>query len=122
LRILNALYQSHPVLKAKLLATGTDALVFADPVTGPSGIGFSPRESAVLDPTKWKSANAVGVALETLRIQFREGTAREAPINRAPTERAITVEEQEKARTGAIIQATQAKKKFAFRKPGAAPA
>jgi len=117
LRILTAEYQQHAILRAKLLASGTDALVFADPVIGPSGIGLSPRESAVLDPTKWKSANAVGVALETLRIQLREGTAREAPKNTAPTERAITVEEQEAARTGAIIQA---KKKFQFRKPGAA--
>ena len=118
LRILTAEYQQHPVLRAKLLTTGTDALVFADPVIGPSGVGLSPRETAVLDPTKWKSSNAVGVALETLRIQLREGTAREAPKNTAPTERAITVEEQEAARTGAIIQA---KKKFQFRKPGAAP-
>jgi predicted NAD-dependent protein-ADP-ribosyltransferase YbiA (DUF1768 family) len=116
LRILTALYQQHAVLKAKLLATGTDALVFADPVAGPLGVGFSPRESAVLDPTKWKSINAVGVALETLRIQIREGTAREAPKNTAPTQRAITVEEQEAAKTGAIIQA---KKKFQFKRPGA---
>jgi hypothetical protein len=57
----------------------------------------------------------MGVALETLRTQMREGVAGEAPINAAPTERAITEEEMAAARTGAIIAQ---KKRFAFRKPG----
>lgn len=113
LRILTALYQQHPELKEKLLSTGTDALVFADIVPGPSGIGLGPRDAGVLDPARWRAENAMGVALETLRIQFREGAAGEAPENSAPKERAITEEEQAAARTGAII----AQRKFQFRKP-----
>ena len=117
LRVLTAMYQQHPELKERLLATGTDALVFADIFPGPSGIGLGPRDAGVLDPSRWRGPNAMGVALETLRIQLREGVAGEAPENTAPRERAITEEEQAKAREGAII--AQQKKKFAFRKPGA---
>lgn len=115
LRVLTALYQQHPELKERLLASGTDALVFADIFPGPSGVGLGPRDAGILDPSRWRGANAMGVALETLRTQMREGVAGEAPVNAAPTERAITEEEMAAARTGAIIAQ---KKKFAFRKPG----
>jgi predicted NAD-dependent protein-ADP-ribosyltransferase YbiA (DUF1768 family) len=115
LRVLTALYQQHPELKERLLATGTDALVFADIFPGPSGVGLAPREAGILDPSRWKGPNAMGVALETLRIQMREGVAGEAPVNAAPTERAITEDEMAAARTGAIIAQ---KKKFSFKKPG----
>lgn len=103
LRIFTAVYQQHPELKEKLLQTGTDALVFADVRKGPSGIGFGENTKESLDPSKWTGENAVGLALETLRYQFREGSAKEAAIDLAPTESVITEEEQEKAKVGAII-------------------
>jgi hypothetical protein len=59
----------------------------------------------VLDPTKWKGENAVGVAQETVRTQMREGGLAEAPVNDAPTEGVITEEEQKKAKVAAIINA-----------------
>lgn len=109
LRIFTSLYQQHPELKEKLLKTGTDALVFADVRQSPSGTGVGPRTRECLDPSLWTGENAVGFALETLRYQFREGTAKEAARDTAPTESVITVEEQERAKVGAIIGA---RKKF----------
>jgi len=103
LRIFTATYQQHPELKDRLLQTGTDALVFADVRQGPSGTGVGERTKECLDPSKWTGENAVGLALETLRYQFREGSAKEAAVDEAPTEAVITEEQQEKAKVGAII-------------------
>ena len=87
----------------KLLATGTDALVFADVREGPSGIGLAEKDSGVLDPNKWRGENAVGLAQETVRTRLREGELEEAPVNATPNNSVITEEEQEKAKVGAII-------------------
>lgn len=119
LRIFTSIYQQHPELQKQLLATGTDALVFADTRKGPSGAGVGERDRDILDPAKWSGENAVGVALETLRYQMREGTAAEAALNAKPTEAVITEEEQQKARTGAIIGQAR---RFQFKRPGGPPA
>lgn len=103
LKIFTQLYQQTDALKERLLATGTDTLVYADIREGPSGVGLDEKDSGVLDPTKWKGENAVGLALETVRTQMREGNLKESPANNNPNERAITEEEQDKARVGAII-------------------
>ena len=115
LRIFTAIYQQHSELKEKLLNTGTDALVFADVRQGPSGAGFGEQSKEILDPARWTGDNALGLALETLRYQFREGTAKESSKTDAPNESVITKEEQDKAKVGAIIQA---KKFFPKRPPG----
>jgi len=117
LRILTAVYQQHPELLQKLMATGTDALVFADVRQGPSGTGVGEQSREVLDPARWTGENAMGIALETLRYQLREGNAKESARTESVKEAVITEEEQNKAKLGAIIQA---KKKFQFKKPGAA--
>jgi len=103
LKIFTEIYQQTETLKARLLATGTDALVYADVREGPSGIGLAEKDSGVFDPAKWKGENAVGVALETVRTQLREGNLSDAPVNSAPKEAVITEDEQEKAKVGAII-------------------
>jgi predicted NAD-dependent protein-ADP-ribosyltransferase YbiA (DUF1768 family) len=106
LQIFTAMYDQHPELRDKLLATGTDALVFADVREGPSGTGFGERTKETLDASKWTGENAVGFALETLRYQMREGTMREGTAVRAegaPDQAVITEEQQSAARTGAII-------------------
>ena len=113
LRIFTAIYQQHVELKEKLLNTGTDALVFADIRQGPSGAGFGEQTKEILDPARWTGENALGLALETLRYQFREGTAKESSKTHAPNESVITTEEQDKAKLGAIIQA----KKFFPKRP-----
>ena len=109
LKIFTEIYQQTETLKERLLETGTDALVYADNRAGPSGIGLTEKDSSVLDPTKWKGENAVGIALETIRTQMREGTIKEAPVNAKPKESVITEEQQAKAKMGAIINA---KRKF----------
>ena len=106
LQIFTAMYDQHPELREKLLATGTDALVFADVREGPSGTGFGERTKDTLDASKWTGENAVGFALETLRYQMREGTAREGTAvgaEGAPDQAVITEDQQAAARTGAII-------------------
>lgn len=118
-QIFTAIYQQHPELKAKLLSTGTDALVYADLRKGPAGIGLGERDTGALDPSKWTGENHVGLALETLRYQFREGTAAESARNDDVDEAVISKEEQDAARTAAII--AQQKSKFQFKRKGAAP-
>ena len=105
LKIFTEIYQQTEALKERLLATGTDALVYADIRAGPSGVGLDEKDSGVLDPAKWKGENAVGLAQETVRTQMREGNLEEAPANAAPKEAAITEEEQAKAKVAAIINA-----------------
>jgi hypothetical protein len=111
LKIYTEIYQQTEALKMRLLTTGTDTLVYADVREGPSGIGLAEKDSGVLDPTKWKGENAVGVAQETVRTQMREGELAEAPVN-AAAKGVITEEEQAKAKVGAIIQA----RRSAFKK------
>jgi predicted NAD-dependent protein-ADP-ribosyltransferase YbiA (DUF1768 family) len=102
-KIYTAVYETYPVLKAKLLATGSDTLVFADAREGPSGTGLAEKDSGTLDPAKWKGENAVGLAQETVRTRMREGTLEEAPQAQEVVNTVISEEEQAKAKTGAII-------------------
>lgn len=104
-KIYTAIYEQHPILKAKLLDTGSDALVFADVREGPSGIGLSEKDSAALDPAKWKGENAVGLAQETVRTRMREGVVDEAAAVKEAVGGTITEEEQKKAKVAAIINA-----------------
>jgi predicted NAD-dependent protein-ADP-ribosyltransferase YbiA (DUF1768 family) len=106
LEIYTAVYQQNPALKEQLLGTGTDALVYADPRAGPSGVGLEEESPSVLDPTKWTGENVVGTVLETLRTRMREETMAEAPTGPA-NEHAITEEEAEARRVGAIINAAR---------------
>jgi predicted NAD-dependent protein-ADP-ribosyltransferase YbiA (DUF1768 family) len=104
LSIYTAVYQQHPELLARLLETGTDAIVYADVRPGPSGVGVNDKDKAVLDPTRWKGENAAGLAQETVRSRARESTLEEAPAGNA-TEGVVTEEEQAAAKVGAIINA-----------------
>jgi predicted NAD-dependent protein-ADP-ribosyltransferase YbiA (DUF1768 family) len=107
LAIYTALYQQHPELAEKLLATGTDTLIFADQRPGPLGVGLGPSEQNIVDATKWKGDNAVGLALETLRTRLRSGEVGETEGVEEAAEAVITAEEQEKAKKGAIINAVR---------------
>jgi predicted NAD-dependent protein-ADP-ribosyltransferase YbiA (DUF1768 family) len=104
-KIYTAVYETYPNLKAKLLETASDTLVFADVREGPSGIGLAEKDSGTLDPAKWKGENAVGLAQETVRTRMREGTLGEAPQATQAAKEVITEEEQAMAKTGAIINA-----------------
>lgn len=115
MKVLTAVYQQHAELKGKLLATGSDTLIYADPREGPSGIALGESDSGALDPTRWKGANAVGKALETIRTQMREDTLAEAPKGGA-RESARTEEEFVKQKAGAIIAARRAALGGGFRK------
>jgi len=105
LKIYTAVYTTYPTLAAKLLATGSDTLVFADVREGPSSIGLAETDSAALDPAKWKGENAVGLAQETVRTRLREETLEEAPQADDVDAAVITEEEQKKAKVAAIINA-----------------
>jgi len=109
LKIFTEIYGQTETLKEQLMETGTDALVYADLRLGPSGIGLAEKDNRVLDPSKWKGENAVGVALETVRTQIREGAIQETAVNAKPKESVITEEEQAKAKVGAIINAKRFK-------------
>ena len=107
LKIYTAVYEEHPILKAKLLATASDALVYADTREGPSSIGLAEKDAGVLDPAKWKSENAVGYAQETVRSRMREGSNAERGAEGEPDAAAITEEQQAKAKVGAVINAVR---------------
>jgi predicted NAD-dependent protein-ADP-ribosyltransferase YbiA (DUF1768 family) len=106
-KIYTAIYQQNEELKEKLLRTGTDTLIYAEPREGPSGIGLAHTDGAVLDSAKWTGENAAGLAQEEVRTRFREETLQEAPADTDIREAAITEEQQEKARVGAIINAAR---------------
>jgi predicted NAD-dependent protein-ADP-ribosyltransferase YbiA (DUF1768 family) len=101
--ILTAVYQTSQALKQKLLETGTDTLVYADPAKGPSGVGLAEKDTGVLNPMNWKGENLVGVVLETIRTQLREENLKEQPQSENVRESVISEEEQQKAKVGAII-------------------
>ena len=105
LKIYTAVYNAYPNMAAKLLATGSDTLVFADTREGPSSVGLGEKDPATLDPAKWKGENAVGVAQETVRTRLRESTLEEAPQAENVEAAVITEEEQAAAKVGAIINA-----------------
>jgi predicted NAD-dependent protein-ADP-ribosyltransferase YbiA (DUF1768 family) len=104
-KIYTSIFEQHPILKAKLLETGSDTLVFADVREGPSGIGLSEKDSAALDPARWKGENAVGLALETVRTQMREGVVKEGAAAELAVGGTITEDEQKRAKVAAIINA-----------------
>jgi predicted NAD-dependent protein-ADP-ribosyltransferase YbiA (DUF1768 family) len=106
MKIYTAIYEQHPNLKARLLDTGSDTLVFADIRQGPSGIGLADKDPAALDPAKWKGENIVGVAQETIRTRMREGTEDEAAAAVVPAVGgSMTEEDQKKGKVAAIIHA-----------------
>lgn len=109
LKIFTAIYQQHPILKEKLLATDSDTFIFADIRKGPSGTGLGERDAGILVQTKWLYENAVGTALEELRYKLREGSASEVGVNRKPTEAVISTDQQSAAKVAGIINA---KRKF----------
>ncbi len=106
MEIYTAVAQQHPEWKAGLLATGTDALIYADPQAGPSGIAVDAASPDALDPSKWNGENVLGVVLETLRTRLREENLEEAPVG-AVKEAAITEEQAQANRVGAIVNAAR---------------
>jgi predicted NAD-dependent protein-ADP-ribosyltransferase YbiA (DUF1768 family) len=106
MEIYTAVAQQHPEWRAKLLATGTDALIYADPQKGPSGIAVDAASPDALDPSKWTGENVVGLVLETVRTKVREETLAEAPTGEIK-EAAITDEQAQANRVGAIINAAR---------------
>ena len=109
LKIFTAIYQQHPILKEKLLATDSDTFIFADIRKGPSGTGLGERDAGILVQTKWLYENAVGTALEELRYKLREGSASEVGVNGKPLEAVISTDQQSAAKVAGIINA---KRKF----------
>jgi ribA/ribD-fused uncharacterized protein len=103
--ILTDLYAQHPELAEKLVQTGQDALVYADPVAGGGGVGLSADNTKILDPANWKGENIVGRVLESVRAGSRETGAAEAAPPPEAKEKVISVEEQEAAKKAAIIRA-----------------
>lgn len=102
--ILTDMYTQHPELLEKLLATGQDSLVYADPRAGGGGVGIGADNKKILDPSNWKSENVVGKVLESLRATFREQGKVEAAPPPEAKESVISEEEQEAAKKGAIIR------------------
>ena len=102
--ILTDMYKQHPELLEKLLATGQDSLVYADPRAGAGGVGIGADNLKILDPGNWKSENVVGKVMEGLRATFREQGKVEAAPPPEAKESVISEEEQEAAKKAAIIK------------------
>lgn len=104
--ILDAVYKQHPELAERLLKTGADSLVYAEPDVGAGGVGRGANDKKILDPSQWQSDNVVGKVLEAIRAQIREaGGALEgggSPTGDAK-ERVISEEKQAAVKKGAII-------------------
>jgi predicted NAD-dependent protein-ADP-ribosyltransferase YbiA (DUF1768 family) len=107
-------FEQHEQLKTRLLETGTDALVFI--FDTPAGAG----QEATDNPSSWTGENAVGIALETLRTQFREGTSRPAGVREVGSRQSVITEDQQAAAKQAAIMGAQKKKGFIFKSKGVA--
>jgi len=101
--IFTALFAQHPELAKKLDSTGTDTLVYADPL---GGVALARDDKKILQPTNWPQENIVGNVLEVMRARIREkGVGELAPPAGGARESVITEDEQKKARVAAIINA-----------------
>lgn len=109
--ILTDVYAQHPELVEKLVGTGQDSLVYADPNVGGGGVGISADSKKILDPANWGSDNVVGNVLESIRASSREGGKEAAPPPEAK-ESVVTEEQQAAAKRGAIIRAKKGYSKF----------
>lgn len=102
--ILTDVYAQHPELVEKLLATGQDTLVYADPIVNSGGIGLSSDNKKILDPANWRSENTVGKVLESIRASSREaGAAEEVAPPPIAKKSVISKEQQDDAKKAAII-------------------
>jgi predicted NAD-dependent protein-ADP-ribosyltransferase YbiA (DUF1768 family) len=102
LDIFTSLYTQHPQLAEKLKATGTDLLVYADPM---GGVGLAREDKKILSPNQWPQENIVGSVLEVIRARIREKAPAEAVPAGGAKESVISEDEQKKAKVAAIINA-----------------
>jgi predicted NAD-dependent protein-ADP-ribosyltransferase YbiA (DUF1768 family) len=98
--IFTALYAQHPELGKKLDSTGTDVLIYADPL---GGVGLARDDKKILQPTNWTQENLVGNVLEIIRARMREKAPEEVAPAGGVRESVISEDEQKKARVAAII-------------------
>jgi len=102
--ILTALYQQHPELVEKLLETAQDTLIYANPDIVRGGVGLSAADAKIVDPSQWKGVNVVGQVLEALRAEYREESELAPPTAPVAKESVISKEQQEAAKTAAILR------------------
>ena len=67
-----AKFDQNPVLRAHLLATGTDMLVEASPHDTLWGIGLDMNHPDVTNPEKWRGQNWLGDVLMAVRNTLRQ--------------------------------------------------
>ena len=71
-KILKTLIAQHPGIGEKLRETGTDVLVFADPVDGRAGVGLAANDPNVREESKWTGKNELGQAWMAVRAELPE--------------------------------------------------
>lgn len=65
-----AKFNTYPAFKRRLMETGNRTLVEASPVDAIWGVGLSENDPAILDESKWKGTNFLGIALMKVREQL----------------------------------------------------
>lgn len=108
--ILTSMYQQHPEMVQKLVSTGQDSLVYADPNVGGGGVGIPADSKKIIDPANWLSENVVGKVLESIRASSRESAPKDIPP--PEVKESVITEEQLAAKKGAIIRAKTGYVKF----------
>lgn len=71
-KILKTLIAQHPKIGERLRETGTDTLVFADPVDGRAGVGLAANDPNIREESKWTGKNELGQAWMAVRAELPE--------------------------------------------------
>lgn len=73
-----AIMAKHEEFAKRLVETGTDRLVYCNPLDEQAGVGLPLEDPSVLNPSAWKGTNWLGAALEAVRTQLKLAAADEA--------------------------------------------
>jgi predicted NAD-dependent protein-ADP-ribosyltransferase YbiA (DUF1768 family) len=73
--VYGAMLSQHQEFAERLVKTGTDRLVYANPLDGKAGIGLPPEDPLALTKANWKGQNLLGLALESVRAKLKEDRA-----------------------------------------------
>lgn len=75
-----AKFKQNPSMQKELMETGNRTIVEASPYDKIWGIGLSKEDPQVLDPSKWKGTNWLGIALMQVRSCIQDGIELDAFI------------------------------------------
>jgi predicted NAD-dependent protein-ADP-ribosyltransferase YbiA (DUF1768 family) len=125
--VVDAYAEQHPKFRDELLKSGDQPIVYANPLDQFLSAGLSADDPQIVNQRAWKGYNLWGEALMRGRTRIRQKSVTTAPgegvgIGEGVVKMAsITQDQQQKARTAAIIGTRKFKKSDLQRRSGPPP-